>query len=76
MKRIELVKKFAYSNNKVKQGDIVTDHIGSIKVERVRVHQGLNIICCIYDGVMLKKDLTPVKKLTKRSVYQSNLVTE
>lgn len=63
---------FALKNATHTKGDIVTDHIGSIKVDAV---------CCgaygdpqtIYYGVELKKDLTPRKDGAKRWVYQSSI---
>ncbi len=65
----------ALSNNKYQVGDIVTDHIGSIKIESigVEISFGSGIPTCTYAGLELKKDLTPTKKLTKRQVWQSNI---
>lgn len=76
--KIELAKKFALENNSIKEGDIVTDHVGSIKVEKIQVTLGSfdDPPSCVYFGIELKKDLTPTKKATKRDVYQSNLITQ
>ena len=72
----KLATKCAFSNNAVKIGDIVTDHIGSIMVESIKVgFPSLNELpSCVYDGVELKKDKTPKKIPTKRSAWQCNLV--
>jgi hypothetical protein len=71
--RNELAIEFAYSNSTVAVGDVVTDHIGSVKVERIGVYISYGVPECTYTGVELKKDLTPTKKGGKRSVYQSNM---
>ncbi|HWY36545.1 MAG TPA: hypothetical protein VNX68_18020 [Nitrosopumilaceae archaeon] len=74
VKKRQLVKECALSNNTVKIDDIVTDHIGSVKVESIKFdynHGG--IPCCIYYGIELKKDLTPTKKGEKRGVWQNNI---
>ena len=72
----ELARKYAYANNKIKVGDIVTDHIGSIKVEKILwgFASFKDKPLCIYRGIELKKDKTPTKRGNKRDVYQSNLV--
>lgn len=68
---------YAKSNSTVKIGDIVTDHIGSIRVEKIGTHQDGTFNTpssqAMYTGVELKKDLTPTKKGTTRTVFQSNL---
>jgi hypothetical protein len=71
-----LAKEFALSNNTVKAGDIVTDHIGSIRVEKIKWTKGYgsDYPGCVYFGTELKKDLTPTKKGEKRDVYQYNLI--
>lgn len=74
-KLIELAKECAHSNNTHKIGDIVTDHIGSIVIEKFRLYFGLSSLpSMIYYGTELKKDGTPTKKGGKRDVYQDNLI--
>ena len=70
-----LNREYALSNNKYQVGDIVTDHIGSIKVESISIEDsfGTGIPTCVYTGLELKKDLTPTKKLSKRQVWESNI---
>lgn len=68
---------FAKSNNPYKVGDIVTDHIGALQIQRISVcaPQPYNPLpCCIYRGVELKKDGTPKKHQDPmRYVYQFNI---
>lgn len=77
-KEQDLFIEYAYANNTLKPGDIVTDHIGSIKIEKISVHVSYLSEpkpMCIYIGIELKKDLTPTKVRKERTVYQSNIVT-
>lgn len=71
-----LSKKYALSNNKVKEGDIVTDHIGSVKVERISVYLQLKVPQCVYRGVEYTKAGHSFKSGAKRDVYQQNLITD
>lgn len=65
---------YARSNNPIKMGDIITDHVGSIKVEGIKnTVPSSEKPQCIYYGIELKKDLTPMKKQSNRHVYQQNL---
>jgi hypothetical protein len=75
-KKGELVRLCAFSNNTIKVGDVITDHSGSIKVEKIQVAFGYacDLPSCVYTGIELNKDGTPNKKGKKRSVWQSNLV--
>ena len=72
----ELREIYAFSNNKVATGDIFTDHIGSIKVETIKLTMGRydGFPECVYFGTMLKKDLTQFKSGEKRNAWQSNAV--
>ncbi len=72
----KLAKSYAFEHSNVKVDDIVTDHIGSIKVEKIM--WGFlsfdNIPACVYGGTVLKKDKTPTKRYEYRKAYQINLV--
>jgi hypothetical protein len=68
----QLAKEFALANNPYKVGDIFTDHIGSVKVEKISVYLSLDIPSCVYEGLVVKSDGTPAKKLGKRSAFQVN----
>lgn len=74
-KKKELIKECALSNNPYKNGDIVADHIGSIRIEKIMVSLGSDRKpTCVYYGPELKKDLTPRKDGSKRQVWQVNLI--
>lgn len=63
---------YAKSNNPYKIGDIVTDHIGSLKIERIAVSVTWYISQCVYHGIDLKTNGQPCKK-QGRAVYQTNI---
>jgi hypothetical protein len=73
-KENSLTKEFIDSNNPYKIGDIVTDHIGSIKIESMSYYISYSKPEATYTGLELKKDKTPTKKLSKRTVYQNNII--
>lgn len=66
---------YALSNNSVKEGDIVTDHKCTIRVDKVSVSRGRSyeLPQCVYDGVILKKDGSDNVKGKRDTVYQSNM---
>lgn len=65
---------FAKANNLHKVGDIVTDHVGSIEVERISYGYSIESIpCVIYIGTELKKDGTKKKNDSVRNVYSTNI---
>lgn len=75
IERLELAKEYALSNNQYKAGDIITDHIGSIRIERVGFYIGLNNNPeCTYYGDNLLKSGAISKREPKRTVHQSNIV--
>ena len=70
----ELMIQYANSNNPHEKGDIVTDHIGSIIIEKINYYIGFHDFpSSIYWGTELKKDKTPKKNGSKRNVHQINL---
>jgi uncharacterized protein (UPF0303 family) len=65
---------FVKANSPYKVGDIVTDHIGSIEVERISFGYSIDSMpCVIYIGTELKKDGTKKKNNSVRSVYSTNI---
>lgn len=73
---LTLAKEYAFSNSTVKVGDIVTDHMGKVKVENIKFSVGSiadMFPCCIYIGVEITKQGKPFKSGSIRSVYHSNL---
>ena len=69
----DAIREYCFGNNTVKIGDIVTDLIGSVKVEKILIEYSLTRPQCVYFGAELKKDLTPRKDGSKRSVYAQNI---
>lgn len=63
-KKKQLAKEFAFSNNDVKIGDIITDHYKTIRVEKFL--WGYDFVshmpCMCYLGVRLTKKGEPVKR--------------
>lgn len=71
----DLQEMYAMSQSPFKIGDFVTDHIGTIKVERVdweAAHQGRDVRC-VYFGPCFTKAGKPFKSGECRAVYQSNI---
>ena len=71
---LELMKEFVRSNNPYKVGDIVTDHIGRLKIEKMSYSWGFGNPEAVYYGTELKKDGTVCKKQTGRALFQSNII--
>lgn len=75
-RKMELIKLYASENNNFKVGDIVKDHIGSVFIEKITytISFSTKFPCCVYYGLELKKDGTPRKDKSKRSVHQENVL--
>ena len=67
-----LAKKYALSNNPVKIGDLVEDHMRLIRVERFGVHIW-DMPQMAYYGKVCKKDGTPMKREKEECVIQHNI---
>lgn len=72
--KIDLIKEYIESNNSIKKGDIIKDHIGSIKVESLKYYISENEPCAIYFGIELNKNGLENKRGNKRKIYQCNLI--
>lgn len=70
----ELAKQYAIANNKVEIGEIISDHIGSILVDKILFSETKPYPSCVYLGVVLNKNGTKSKRGERRNVYQSNLI--
>ena len=68
----ELKKKYADANNPYKVGDIIQDHIGKGKIEKIAYYFSFSPEC-IYYCQELKVDGTPGKNKSRRWIYQNNL---
>jgi hypothetical protein len=75
LKLKSLAKECALTNNPYKIGDIIADHIGSIKIEQIQftLGGGKYIPECAYTGIELTKKGEPNKRGTKRRIYQSSI---
>jgi hypothetical protein len=75
-RKTALVILYASENNPYKIGDVVSDHSGSIIIEKITatVYWTTKFPCCSYWGLELKKDGTLRKDKSKRSVHQLNII--
>lgn len=66
IKKKNLAREFAYSNNPVKIGDIITDHYKTIRVEKFLYGRnfGYTFPCMFYYGTRLTKKGEPAKRNT------------
>ena len=68
-----LIIKFVNSNNPHKIGDVVTDNIGSIIIDKIKCSRGATP-CAVYYGVELTKKGQPNRRGERRGIYQSDLI--
>lgn len=68
-----IYKEYALSNNPYKIGDIVTDHMGSVVVEKIQIHISDGSSSCVYTGKNLLKNGSQSKREPIRSAYQINI---
>jgi hypothetical protein len=63
-KKKKLALEFAYSNNPVKIGDVITDHYKTIRVEKLfwGYNFGNPFSCMFYRGTRLNKKGEPMKR--------------
>ena len=66
-------KRTARSNCPYSVGDILKDHMGIIRVERIECYLTDPPQCMFY-GTELTIKLVPNKKNTKREMYQTNVI--
>ncbi len=66
IKKKHLAREFAFSNNPVKIGDIITDHYKTIRVEKLLYgyNLGTPFSCMFYCGTRLNKKGEPAKRNT------------
>ena len=78
--RNNLQREFAFTNNSVKAGDIVTDHTSTIRVEQIKwcktvwgASGAYKYPSCVYCGQKLTKEGKPFKNNKTDKVYQCNV---
>ena len=73
-KRYALYRQYALANNPYNIGDIVTDHIASVKIEKIGIYVSFGESCCTYTGIQLNKDGKPNKRQDHTQIFQSNII--
>lgn len=78
LRETDLAREFCMSNNTVKVGDIIEDHIGPIRVEQIQFTKRESMLStvpqCVYSGAALTKKLLPRKNGEQyRTVYATNM---
>lgn len=75
--KINLAIDFIKSNNPYNVGDVITDHVGTIKINYIKYSMGSfgSPPCAVYYGIELNKDGSQNKRGNTRCIYQSNLKT-
>ena len=69
-----LSKEYAFASNTVKVGDIISDHIKTIMVEKIEWTTGsASTPICVYTGPKLTRKLVPFKNGETDSIWQNNL---
>lgn len=67
-------REFAFSNNTVQIGDVISDHLTIIKVENITWAYSIGgLPQCVYIGTQLTKSGQPAKRQTDTKIFQSNL---
>jgi hypothetical protein len=69
---------YALANNTYKVGDVITDHMRTIRIEKIQIDvsymsSSIGKPQCVYVGPELKKDGTPKKNGIITQIYQSNI---
>ena len=70
-----VLKEYVESNNPYNHGDIIEDHYHIIKI--VKISYGISsdgYPCAVYSGIQLNKDLSPSKRQSKTTMWQSNVL--
>jgi len=72
-KEMELKKEFAFSNNHIKIGDIISDHFQTIQVDKIQFSVGNGYPQCVYIGKLFTKKRKPFKNGKLGQIWQCNL---
>jgi hypothetical protein len=74
--KTQLTKDFINSNNPYSIGDIISDKLGSIKIEKIQYYcpkSKLEKPCAVYVGQIYTKNQTPTKSKKHRTIFQYNI---
>ncbi len=74
----KLTREYALALNPYKIGDIISDHTITLQIEKIEVYKtwGHEIPSCVYYGIELKKDSTPMKRQSNERIWQGNIITK
>lgn len=72
--RKDIYKEYAYDNNPYKVNDMITDHVGTIKIEKIQVYISGGTSQCVYTGTQYNKDGKVSKKQDHATIYQENII--
>lgn len=75
-KENEVIREFASALNPYKKGDIIKDSEGGMIIQNIRINSlySRDLPYCSYRGIELKKDETPRKVQSGRSIAQFNII--
>lgn len=77
LKKRAVLKEFVDANNPYKLGDVITDTVGSIKIESINYSHNLDLNpCAVFYGSELRKDGKPKVSGDKRFIWQSNIINK
>lgn len=68
-----IYKDYAAANNPYKEGDMITDHVATIKIESIGVYVSGEESQCVYTGIQYNKDGKVSKKQDHNIIYQMNI---
>lgn len=66
-------KTYAMANNPYSIGDVIEDHIGFIRIEKILINCIDEYPACVYQGLALTKKLEPRKDGSRRDMWQRNV---
>ena len=76
LKKSEIYGMYAFSNNPYKIGDIISDNVGTIKIEKIKFNVSFGESECVYIGTQYNKNGEVSKKQDHNTIYQSNIITK
>lgn len=76
MKLTAIMLDYAEQNSSVEVGDFFTDHMGTIKVEKIQLHKNPDRPSLVFFGSEYTKKMTQKKSKTKRKAWEINGVKQ
>lgn len=75
LKKKELAKRYVITNAKYKPGQIILDHHGFFKIEKITMGYSIygNLPEIAYRGIRLTKKMEPMKKQDNTTCYEDNI---